>query len=169
MRILQALAKEKLVDVEQFDEGTTPTFTLSDSGFEYVANLPILGNLLNNGYDYQNSAISAPASDRVVPLNHNSSDYKKIGDAIDDLIETFRESNQAGESPEERERISRSLSAAKELWSGLELKVLQVKVGVIMAVEDAGIALDKVGKASAWALLIDLIKQYVKNTTGWIF
>ena len=43
---------------------------------------------------------------------------------------------------------------------------MQIRVGVIMAIEDATSAAAKVGKAVGGALLVDRIKRIVKQTTG---
>ncbi|WP_324260399.1 hypothetical protein U4960_09450 [Altererythrobacter sp. H2] len=111
-------------------------------------------------------AKAIPASDRLVPLNHNSAEYKEIDEGLTSLLNDVRGNNAVGETVEERERIVRSLSAAAEYWASLELKVIQIRVGVVMAVEDAGKALERVGKATAWSLLVDLIKRLVKDKTG---
>ena len=107
-----------------------------------------------------------PASDRLVGLDHNSSDYLAIKSELDDLYEKIRSDNEVGESAEERSRLLQSLSAAKNLWAAAELQTIQIKVGIILAVENAGRALQKAGKAVGWAILIDSIKSYVKNKIG---
>ncbi|WP_336977473.1 hypothetical protein [Altererythrobacter fulvus] len=107
-----------------------------------------------------------PAADRVVPLNHNSAEHKEIAEKLRALSEELRGANDLQVTSEERERLVVSLSAAESLWDATELKVIQVKVGIILAVEDAGKALEKVGKAVGWTLLVDLLKAYLKNKTG---
>ncbi|MGB3794697.1 MAG: hypothetical protein WA957_00130 [Alteraurantiacibacter sp.] len=111
-------------------------------------------------------ATVAPASDRIVSLQHNSPEYKDIADGLASLVEQIRQENQVGESSGERDRILRSLTAARELWGATELRVIQVKVGVVMAVEDATDALTRLGKEVGKAGLIDLILNYAKKKIG---
>lgn len=110
-----------------------------------------------------------PAANRLVRLNHNQSEYQEVARGLDELFEQVRQDNQIGETAEERDRLLRSLTAAKELWSAAELFVIQIRVGIIMAIEDATAAAVAVGKAVGAALLVDLIKQIVKSATGITF
>lgn len=107
-----------------------------------------------------------PAAGRLVRLNHNQPEYLEIARGLDALYEQVRQDNEIGDTPEERDRLVHSLSAAKDLWSALELRIVQIQVGVVMAVEDASSGLTKVGKAVGAALLVDLIKRFVKAKTG---
>ena len=59
-----------------------------------------------------------------------------------------------------------SVSAARKLWEATELKVIQIKVGIIITIEDTIDLLSKAGKAVGKALLIDLVKSIVKHKTG---
>ena len=58
------------------------------------------------------------------------------------------------------------LEAAELLWDAAQLKLIQIKVGVIMAVEDARKVLAGTAKAVAGALIVDAIKSLVKNQLG---
>ena len=109
---------------------------------------------------------SVPAADRLVTLDHNSPEYQEISRELNNLKDALRLTNDAGESGDERDRLVDSLDAAIQLWSSSQLKILQIKVGVIMAVEDVGAALQKAGKAVGWSLIVELIKGYVKNKVG---
>ena len=109
---------------------------------------------------------SVPAADRLVTLDHNSPEYQEISRELNNLKDALRLTNDAGESGGERDRLVDSLDAAIQLWSSSQLKILQIKVGVIMAVEDVGAALQKAGKAVGWSLIVELIKGYVKNKVG---
>ncbi|MFD2578607.1 hypothetical protein ACFSTD_08470 [Novosphingobium colocasiae] len=109
-----------------------------DDVFEIRGAAP--GELILDG---GNAAGHVPASDRVVPLDHNSPQYREFKQGLSVLLSEVRGNNKIGDTPEERDRIVRSLDAANELWGSLELKVIQIRVGVILAVEDAGNALQK--------------------------
>jgi hypothetical protein len=107
-----------------------------------------------------------PASDRMVPLNHNQPEYEEIRSQLSGLYDEFRSANDLPIDSDERERIVAGLAAAKILWQSTQLKIIQIKVGLILAVEDASWALEKIGKAAASALLVDAIKAFVKHVTG---
>jgi len=103
-----------------------------------------------------------PAVDRLVPLDHNLPEYLRVKQGIEELRELVRSSNDLPD----RDRILASLTAAGSLWQATELKVIQLKIGVVMAIEDAGRALKNTANAVAWALLVDAIKVLVKATIG---
>ena len=107
-----------------------------------------------------------PASDRVVRLDHNLPAYCEVKSGLDELYEQIRADNAVGETPEHRDRLLRSLQAAQSLWEAAELRVIQVKVGIILAIEDAEKALIAVGKMVGVAILVDAIKTVVKACSG---
>jgi hypothetical protein len=109
---------------------------------------------------------SAPASDRLVGFDHNLPEYIDIADQLTSVAESIRGANDSDLNELERSRITAGLSAAQQLWSAFQLKAIQIKVGVIMAVEDAAKALGSNAKAIAAALLVDTIKAFVKNHGG---
>jgi hypothetical protein len=107
-----------------------------------------------------------PASDRLVPLDHNSAPYLQVRDGLAELHEEIRSANDLDCAPEERERVLKSLDAAQRLWDAAQLKVIQIKVGIIITIQDAIELLSKAGKAVGKALLIDAVKNIVKLKTG---
>lgn len=107
-----------------------------------------------------------PASDRIVRLDHNSRDYQSVNSAIADLIEGVRVTNSETMSEADRSRLTSALSAAAALWSSVELKVIQIKVGIVLALEDAGKAISVTAKAVAVGVIVDSIKSLVKTQTG---
>ena len=107
-----------------------------------------------------------PASDRMVPLDHNSAPYREVREGLVELYEELRTANDLDCSAEERERVLASLSAAQDLWNAAQLKIIQIKVGIIITIEDALSLLTKVGKAVGKAALIDAVKWIVKHATG---
>lgn len=106
----------------------------------------------------------APASDRIVKFDHNLPDFSEIQNGLSQTHEDVRASNDI--EPDERDRILQSLDAASSLWKAAELKIVQIKIGVLMAVEDAAKALATTTKAVAAALLVDAIKSFVKTHAG---
>ena len=107
-----------------------------------------------------------PASDRVVRLDHNNPEFVAIANGLARVREAVREINDSDVDPEERERVLASFDAAQTFWQAAQIKVIQLKVGVLMAVEDAVRILGKTAKAVTAALLVDSIKAFVKNHTG---
>ena len=109
---------------------------------------------------------SVPAANRVVNLDHSSLEYREISVQIAALTNAIRTSNQVGDDPDHRDQLLKSLSAASTLWDAAQLNVLQIKVGIIMAVEDAYSALIKIGQGVGFAVTVDLIKSFVKKHAG---
>jgi hypothetical protein len=132
---------------------------ITSAGMQYVED-----HLLRS--EEADGAAIVPAANRLVTLDHNRPEYQEIARGIEGLYEQVRQDNEVGDTAKERDRLLRSLIAAKELWSAAELHVIQIRVGVAMAVEDATNAIVKIGKAVGAALLVDLIKTFVKNATG---
>ena len=107
-----------------------------------------------------------PASNRVVRLDHNNPEFAAIANGLAEVREAVREINDSDVDPEERERLLASFDAAQTYWQAVQIKVIQLKVGVLMAVEDAVRILGGTAKAVTAALLVDSIKTFVKNHTG---
>jgi hypothetical protein len=107
-----------------------------------------------------------PASDRLVPLDHNSAPYREVKKGLAELREELRRANDLECAPEERERLLASLSAAQDLWEAAQLKIIQIKVGIIITIQDTVDLLAKAGKAVGKSVLIDLVKSIVKHKTG---
>ena len=107
-----------------------------------------------------------PASDRVVRFDHNNPDYAKIAEGISEVREAVRATNDGEAKPEERERILAALDAAQNFWRATQVKVIHLKVGVLLALEDALKLLTSTAKAVAAALVVDTFKAFVKNHTG---
>lgn len=106
----------------------------------------------------------APAADRVVRFDDNQAARIEISNSLLEIREAVRGVNTA--DPDERDRVGTSLEAAYTLWQAAQLKIIQVKVGVLMAAEDAANLLKNTAKGVAAALLVDTIKAFIKNYTG---
>lgn len=141
---------------------------LEQHGARYVE--PPLVNEAGVGEDISVSdhaeAELVPASDRVVPINHNMPEYAQVRDGLANLRTQIHGNNEVGETAEQRDRLLRSLDAASALWDARELKLVQIKVGIILAIEDAGNAFKEIGKMVAIGILIDAVKAVVKACSG---
>jgi hypothetical protein len=104
-----------------------------------------------------------PASDRMVPLNHNSLEYQ----AVAAELRVLREALHGDNSPsDERSRLTASVDSAITLWDSMALKLIQIRVGIIMTIQDASEYLKHLGKAVQSELILDAIKKLVKNAIG---
>jgi hypothetical protein len=107
-----------------------------------------------------------PASDRLVPLDHNSAPYREVKEGLAELYNDVRSANDLDCSPDERDRVLASLEAAQALWDATQLKIIQIRVGIIITIEDAIDLLTKTGRAMGKVLLIETIKSIVKHASG---
>ena len=77
---------------------------------------------------------AAPASDRVVRFNDNSPEHLQAAELIVQVTTAVEGDNSI--ATDERSRLRATLRAAAELWQATELKIIQIKVGILMALED---------------------------------
>ncbi|RYY22310.1 MAG: hypothetical protein EOP62_23425 [Sphingomonadales bacterium] len=110
--------------------------------------------------------VSAPKSQavgsQIITLDKESGEFQQVQTGLEELIERVRGANDL----DDRDRILAGLSAAQSLWSSASLRLVQIKVGVLLAIEDATTALGSLAKGVGAGLLIDLVKSIVKNKTG---
>ena len=72
----------------------------------------------------ETKSADVPASDRIVPINHNSSDYRQAEANLETLERTVQSSNALGsESPEERDRIVAEISATRRLLRAARARI----------------------------------------------
>jgi len=162
-RVLSSLSHERLVEVEQYDESSPRRYTLADQGFEYVEKLPPLSVLLGKNEPADSDRGSVPAADRTVTLDHNQSTVIEIADGLEKVSEDFRGINSAELDEGTRDRLTRSLDAAKTLWQSSELKLIQINVGVLMVLEEVQSYLKDTAKAASIAGLIELLKIFLST------
>jgi len=112
------------------------------------------------------SQVEIPASDRIVALDHNQPQYLKIKVELEDVKETLRGLNDTSLTEEEKTRLLAGINSAQILWDSLQLKVVQIRVGIIMAVEEISNVIAKTSKGVSVALIVDGIKSYIKDRTG---
>jgi hypothetical protein len=75
----------------------------------------------------ETKSLDIPASDRVVPVDHNSPEYQQVDTNLATLEEHLRGSNSLAEdSPSERDQVLAELSATRRL-----LKAAQVRIGLL--------------------------------------
>jgi len=111
----------------------------------------------------ETAGIAIPASDRIVTLGHNQPEYQLITEGITALKVEVQAWNGSPDEPELRSRVLQGLEAAQALWAATELKVVQVKVGVIMAIEDAEFALRKIATLASGIALVKFIETFISN------
>ncbi len=107
-----------------------------------------------------------PASDRLVPLNHNAPEYQEVRQGIEDAIEKVSNLKTNRLSVDEKATAIAALRSASNLWEAFELKSIHIKVGIIMALEDVEKLIGEAFKMVSGALLVDFIKSLLKIWTG---
>ncbi|WP_144243978.1 hypothetical protein [Sphingopyxis sp. MWB1] len=112
--------------------------------------------------DFKNTMESQEIKLKIVALDAKSKEFDQVRAGLDGLIEQVRGANDL----EDRDRILASLTAAQTLWSSASLRLVQIKVGVLLAIDDAAAALGTLAKGVRAGLLVDLVKSIVKNKTG---
>lgn len=78
----------------------------------------------------------APASNRIVTLDHRSAEYKETMDAIDRLILAVDGDNEYGaEAPEEKRAIVSALRSGRNLLSATQVRVSAVRATLLPALQ----------------------------------
>ncbi len=87
----------------------------------------------------------APASDRIVRLDHNSQTYQEAIESLNELVQEVAKSNSLGGDPEEKERTLAELKAVQSLLSAVSIRVspvmttLRPAIGWVVGTAGAGI------------------------------
>ncbi len=106
---------------------------------------------------------SAPAAGRIVSFNHNSPEASSIEERLTEVMEDVRGVNSSDIDEQERARVYDGLQSAQLIWKSSSLRLIQLRVGVLLAVEDAVQLLSKTSRHVAAALLVDAIKAFCKT------
>jgi len=144
--VIRELTKDRYVEVVPPSGFSLPGFTasrysLTRSGVEYVNGFPddyYEGLIRSAGEgvteeDAQGDAISIPASDRTVTLNHNQPDYQDAVAALDKVVEAFRDDHRLdNELGYEKGALLKALEAGREL---LNDTVVNVRIGTALLIE----------------------------------
>lgn len=73
------------------------------------------------------TTVAVPASDREVPLNHNSKEYREAVDAVDEVIAQVSGDNEYGDKfPEEKAALVSALKAGRSLLDGAKVRVAAI-------------------------------------------
>ena len=167
------LALEQLANqqwVRNFGEGATVRSRLSPEGAQEVERMLQEPDALIRQYRAGGPEFSAsrsigvdlvPASDRIVPLNHNSPEYQNVADRLEATRTAIAEINIETGQESARDDLLASLDAASALWKSTQLTLLQIKVGVLLAAEKAQeFAADTAQKLKV-SLLVEAIKAFL--------
>jgi hypothetical protein len=109
---------------------------------------------------------TAPASDRVVLLNHNEPEYLNVKKEIENAKNAISSINIAAENEVARDNIVAELNAAEALWNCAELTLMQIKIGILLAAENAAKFAKETAQSVKVALLVDAIKAFITNKIG---
>ncbi|MFM5893963.1 MAG: hypothetical protein ACKOQM_05965 [Novosphingobium sp.] len=122
------------------------------------------GEIAISVYRYpRSSKPQSPAADRMVRFDDNEPEAISIASGLAQLSEDVRGANDPSISDDERSRVLGALERAREIWSSGQFKLIQLKIGVLIAVEDAAKLLKMTVKYASTALLVDSIKTFAKN------
>src|SRR3546814_474294 len=91
----------------------------SEAGREFTRGQPFSdGSFFSDGFGFTSDI---PASDRVVPLDHNGPDYQRAIETLDRVRDEVRKSNEI--DPEDRDQKISVLEAAKRLLDSSQIHV----------------------------------------------
>ncbi len=107
-----------------------------------------------------------PPSEMIFKLDKAESDYEAIRNTIREIRSALSSVNDISTDGNEHDRLVASLASAQTLWEAAQLKAIQVKIGVILALEDASAALSSSVKAVSVAATVDIIKSMVLRKIG---
>jgi hypothetical protein len=158
---LKALVNGQLVDVSY--PGGIAKYIISNKGYLVVEETLTLDETTPSKTMIDPSVSWLPASDRMVPLNHNDPEYLEVANRLAEVREVVRTSNDLSASPDERDAVLLALDSASSLWKSTQLSLLQIRVGVLMAGQQAWTILKSHAKAIAAALLVDAVKSFLKT------
>lgn len=146
------------MEIEQYDESSQKFYTLTDDGLVQGAKLKPLSELIDGekGAEFQ----LAPTADGMVPLNHNHPEYAEIKTALDDAIKLAEETRPNDISGDQHASVIANLKSARQLWDSCELQAIQIRVGILMAIEAAQNQLKITFEAARGSLLIEAIKSF---------
>ncbi|MCK1687959.1 hypothetical protein [Bradyrhizobium sp. 145] len=65
----------------------------------------------------------APASNRVVPIDHNSAGYRETEEALDNLEHGLQSANDFPGAPEEKDQFIAEVSAARRLLKAVRVRI----------------------------------------------
>ena len=78
----------------------------------------------------------APASDRVVTLDHNSAEYKVAVDAVDAVIDAVRGDNEYGDrAREEKEAVVAALKNGRRLLDSVKVRVSVIQATLLPSLQ----------------------------------
>jgi DNA-binding PadR family transcriptional regulator len=153
-RALSSLSNDGLVDIEQYDETSSPQYTVTDKGLELAETMPSVAQLLKVG------APEVPGADRMVTIDHNQPTYQEIADGLDAAIELSKRTKPNEVSGDAHASLVVALEAARKLWNAFEMTRMQFEIGIIMAVEQAETALKVSFNLVKGPLLMEALKAF---------
>ncbi|MBL9065690.1 MAG: hypothetical protein JNN10_05305 [Sphingopyxis sp.] len=145
------------------DDEMLTSVSVSDGEWKY--------SLTSDGFAYIDETAGhddglVPAAGRLVELSHNSPEYEEISSALDNAIGEIENLKTNEISNDSLSSLKLSLEAARTLWSSYELEIVQIKVGIILAIEKVQRVLNVSFRLARGPLLVDAIKSFIKSAIG---
>lgn len=130
---VEAMAARGLVRVMGDTHGAGLLVSVTGLGLEEAERLL---EVMQEEQDRSEVSSGAPASDRVVPLDHNAQGYKDAVKATDDVIEAVRGSNDfKTKNPEAHEQRLAELEAGKRLLTAARVRVAALAAVLVVALK----------------------------------
>lgn len=157
MSVLRSTARDPLFKDYEFKGGKLYRRPPNASVAIDIASNPIEAIVVADTFS-SGSLPMAPASDRRVSFDHNDPQYIEIAKQFDQAIDALRTTN---EHIDGRDHALASLTYGRGLWNRAELTATMLKVGIIMAIDDA---MDNIGKIAVLGI-IELLKSMIIDYT----
>jgi len=159
-RAANDLCREELVNwgSDPNDDSKTRLYSITDEGIHHVEKLQDPHGkavLLLEEVEAQ----IVPASDRMVNLTHNQAAYQQVDEQLAEAKRLILGINVDEATQSGRDKIVASLEAAQRLWATGELTILQIRVGINMALERA----KKFAKDTAQAIPVAVAADAINN------
>ncbi len=112
-RVLNILAEDGLISVDQYDEYSSPHYTVSDTGIVEAESLQSTRNMAASVGRSDIEQVAVPASDRIVSSQDNSIALDEIREELDQLRSLVSKDNTIGDQlGDEKEIVQDELSHA---------------------------------------------------------
>lgn len=170
LKVLRATSRNKVFDQYDYTDGVLHKRRETDAReglvSKHASDASALGESVPHSdgtFFSDGSGYAAPASDRTVSFNHNDPEYIQIGQDLTELIRGIRFSNEEFEG---KEPALKALDYASDLWSRTTVPLMLLRVGFIMALEDAMTLLGKVSFIAALEVIKASAVDHIRMNFG---
>lgn len=163
VKLIRSTARHPLFEGYVFHRGVLRRLDDAENREMYDLSAPVLSAEESASEFSAHEEVLAPASDREVRFDHNDPGYREARKAIHDAYEAVRKSN---EHIENRESALSALSYVQDIWDRVSVSVTVVRVGVVMALEDALELLRETGLKIIIETAKNVVVDFIRRTIG---